>query len=165
MKTWACDREPEVAAAVRAARLEGAVRDHARSCRACGEAASVTGFLQTLAEGSDAAALPAALPDPSDVYRRARLAARLFRVEPPPVERAIRRLALAEALGIGATGAALLSLIAWAGNDLWQRIADSLGAGLLGGAAVPQAAVSFVAVSLVAASVSLLAMLPLLREE
>jgi hypothetical protein len=161
MKHRDCEREHEVAAAVRDARVSAPLREHILGCGVCREIASVTGFLSALAAQPD----ERPLPDAGDLYRRAQLASRLFG-EPAPLERALRQLALAEVLGVSVGGVALLSGLAWAGGELWQGLATWPWAKpLLGGLALPPATVSVLVLGLLGASVSLVAMWPLLREE
>jgi hypothetical protein len=161
MKHRDCAQAHAIAAAVRDSRLSAPLREHILGCDVCRETASVTGFLATLAAQPD----ERPLPDAGDLYRRAQLATRLFG-EPAPLDRALRRLALAEVLGVSVSGVALLSWLGWAGGELWQGLAASSWAKpLLGGLALPPAAASVLALGLLGASVSLVAMWPLLREE
>ncbi len=81
-----------------------------------GEAA-VTGYLRRLAREPQDRALPL----PGDLYRRARLLDRLFG-EPAPVRQAMRRLALADVLGVLVASSALVLSLAWAGAAVAERV-------------------------------------------
>jgi hypothetical protein len=81
------------------------------------DSAVVTAFLRGLAREPQRAALPTA----AELYRRARLLNRLFG-QPAPVEHAMRRLALADVLGVLVTGGALLLSLAWVDGGLVERI-------------------------------------------
>ena len=106
----------------------------------------------------------AALPDPADLYRRARIVERLFH-EPAPVERAMRRLALAEILGILVSAMAVGTWLVRAGTDMAQRFSETPGAVLVTSLASPQAIVVTLALATLAASLPLLLAWPLLRVE
>jgi hypothetical protein len=126
-------------------------RDHER------DAAVVTGFLRRLAQEPPEVALPPA----SDLYRRARLLDKLFG-EPTPIQAAMRRLALADVLGVLLAGAALITWLAWAGAGMAQRVPAWPVLPLLGS---PQWAASVLVFAAVGASLSFLALWPLLAAE
>lgn len=160
MKTMDCAREREVATAARASRLEGTLREHVLGCAACQETAAVAGFLSALARQPD----QTALPDAADLYRRARIVERLFH-EPAPVERAMRRLALAEILGILVSAMAVGTWLIRTGADMAQQLSQTPAALLVRSLASPQAIAITLAVAALAATLPLLLAWPLLRVE
>jgi len=160
MKAIDCAREREVAAAARESRLDGALREHVWQCPACRETAAVAGFLTVLARQPE----ETPLPDAGDLYRRARLVERLFHA-PAPVEQAMRRLALAEVLGILVSAMALGTWLVGAGADMLQRLSQTPGALLLTALAPSHLIAAMLALALLAASLPLLVAWPLLRVE
>jgi hypothetical protein len=124
------------------------------TCDACREAAAVTSFLSTLARERD----PRPLPDADDLYRRARIVERLFHA-PVPVERAMRRLQLAQLLAILVSAVALGAWLLRVTADAAQQL--PLPALLTS----PQAIAIALGAAALAAALPLLLALPLLVED
>jgi hypothetical protein len=143
MKSLGCGVEHELAAP---------------GCAACRETAAVAGYLTSLA----AERVETPLPDAAELFRRARIVERLFHA-PEPVERAMRRLALLELVGIGVSAMALGAwlLQAW-GEALQQSPLPSLLGALLGS---PQPIALALGAAALAAALPLLLALPLLAED
>jgi hypothetical protein len=127
-------------------------------CASCHETALVAGFLTTLARQPE----QTPLPDAAELLRRARVVERLFHA-PAPVERAMRRLALAELLGIGVSA---IALGAWLVRAAAGTLHDSALPSLLGSAlASPQTIAVALGAAAVAAALPLLLAWPLLAED
>jgi len=128
------------------------------TCDACRAAAAVTGFLQTLARHPD----PEPLPDADDLYRRARIVERLFHA-PAPVERAMRRLQLAQLLAILVSAVALGAWLLRTGTAAVQQL--PLPALLSAALASPQTLAIAAGAVVLTAALPLLLALPLLVED
>lgn len=103
MKPVGCDREVEIARAVRSGRWSGDLRLHAAGCEACGEAMAVAAFLQSGGE-------PALnVPEPGLMWWKLELRARREKAR-----RAMRPLAIAERMAAVLTGGACAGAAVWA---------------------------------------------------
>lgn len=102
MSAGSCEREQDVARAVRSGLWSPGLRDHAAHCEACGEAMAVAAFLQG-GEGAGEAVLEAGL-----VWWRLELRARREKRA-----RALRPLIIAERAAAVMFGAACVAVLVW----------------------------------------------------
>ena len=122
------------------------------------DSAAVTGFLQTLARERD----DRPLPDADDLYRRARIVERLFHA-PVPVERAMRRLQLAQLLAILVSAVALGAWLLRTGTEAVQQL--PLPSLLSAALASPQTLAIAAGAVVLTTALPLLLALPLLVED
>ena len=122
MKPAQCRYEDQIARAAQSGDWPAALRAHAQECPICSEVALVSAFLQSEAESAPAEAV---LPDASQIWRKAELAARQA-----AAERALRPIALMEKVTVACAVLAFGAVLLWN----WQRILAWLGR-----AAVPAA--------------------------
>lgn len=114
-----CDREQDVARAVRSGLWNPELREHAAVCEACAEAMAVAAFLQS---GEDPAA---GVPEPGLMWWRLELRARREKRA-----RALRPLVIAEGVAAVLFGSACVAVLVWLSS-----VSPSLGlaAGVAGG--------------------------------
>jgi hypothetical protein len=124
----------------------------------CRDTAAVTAFLQTLARQPD----PEPLPDADDLYRRARIVERLFHA-PVPVERAMRRLQLAQLLAILVSAGTLGAWLLRTGTEAVQQL--PLPSLLSAALASPQTLAIAAGAVVLTTALPLLLALPLLVED
>lgn len=102
MKPSGCERETEIARAVRSGHWTEDLRQHAAGCEACGEAMAVAAFLQ----GGAVQALE--VPEPGLMWFKLELRARREKTR-----RAMRPLVIAERLVALLTGGACIGAALW----------------------------------------------------
>jgi hypothetical protein len=113
----ACEREREVARAVRSGLWSAELREHAAGCEACGEAMAVAAFLQS---GEDPV-----VPEAGLMWWRLELRARREKHA-----RAMRPLVVAEGVAAALVGLSCVAGLVWL-STVWPAL--GLTAGIAGG--------------------------------
>jgi hypothetical protein len=126
----------ELIRALRRGELPADLRDHARGCAACSEAANVAVWMNSLASATERTLAPA---DPMVVYLKAQLLASL-----PRDQRALQPLHLLQRAAFALVGLAWAVLLTWKWDAIQGFSVDRAIAGAIGGAALSPSLIALV---------------------
>lgn len=136
MSEHGCDREMELVEALRRGELSADLRDHARGCADCSEAARVSVWMSSLASATER---PGAQTDPMVLYLKAQLLATL-----PGEQRALQPLHLLQRIAFALVGLGWAVLLTWKWDAIRSFSVDRALAGAIGGAAVSPSVIALV---------------------
>lgn len=136
MNQHGCDREMELIGALRRGELPADLRDHARGCGACSEAANVSVWMNSLCSTMERS-IPAA--DPMVVYLKAQLLASL-----PREQRELQPLHLLQRAAFAAVALAWAVLLTWKWDAIQSFSVDRALAGAIGGAVLSPSLIALV---------------------
>lgn len=128
MKERGCEREIDLIGALRRGEMPDELRDHARACPACSEAARIAVWMNHLAAETPR---PASLPDPAILRLKAQLFGRT-RVE----ERILRPVRLAQRIGFAVVALCWTAIAMWNWESVSSFSFDRLVASVLEGASI-----------------------------
>ncbi len=136
MNGLGCERELELIEALRRGELAPGLRDHARGCAACSEAARVSVWMNSLASGTER---PGAPVDPMVLYLKAQIMASM-----PREQRALQPLHLLQRIAFAFVGLGWAVLLTWKWDAIRAFSLDRALAGAIGGAAISPSLVALV---------------------
>lgn len=127
MNQHGCEREMELIGALRRGDLSAELRDHARGCGACSEAAKVSVWMNSLASATERTA---AQIDPMVLFLKAQILATL-----PGEQRGLQPLHLLQRAAFALVGLGWAVLLTWKWDAIEAFSVDRALAGAIGGAA------------------------------
>lgn len=136
MRKHGCDREMELISALRRGELSADLRDHARGCGACSEAANVSVWMNSLRSTTELS-IPAA--DPMVIYLKAQLLA-----SRPRDQRELQPLHLLQHAAFAVVALAWAVLLTWKWDSIRSFSVDDALAGAIGGAVLSPSLIALV---------------------
>ncbi|HSN68117.1 MAG TPA: hypothetical protein VLV48_02665 [Thermoanaerobaculia bacterium] len=136
MKQQGCEREMELIGALRRGELPADLRDHARGCADCSDAAKVSVWMNALASTAARQSPP---PDPMVLYLKAQIMATL-----PGDQRALQPLHLLQRVAFALVGLGWAVLLTWKWDAIRNLSLDRALAGAIGGAAVSPSLIALI---------------------
>ena len=131
-----CEREMELIGALRRGDLPDDLRDHARSCADCSEAAKVSVWMNALASSAGRQSAP---PDPTVLYLKAQIMATL-----PGEQRTLQPLHLLQRVAFALVGLGWAVRLTWKWDAIQNLSFDRALAGAIGGAALSPSLIALV---------------------